>query len=41
MILPSAQIKKYGGEVLAVTNGRQALKLVPMEKNDRYVPVRE
>lgn len=40
-ILPSAQIKKYGGKVLAVTNGRQALRLVPMEKNARYVPVRE
>ena len=35
------QIKKYGGKVLAVTNGRQALRLVPMEKNARYVPVRE
>lgn len=33
--------KKYGGKVLAVTNGRQALRLVPMEKNARYVPVRE
>ena len=33
--------KKYGGEVLAVTNGRQALRLVLMEKNARYVPVRE
>lgn len=30
-----------GGEVLAVTNGRQALRLVLMEKNARYVPVRE
>ena len=35
MILPSAQIKRYGGEVLAVTNGRQALRLVLMEKNAR------
>ena len=35
------QIKKYGGEVLAVTNGRQALRLVLMEKNAQYVPVRE
>lgn len=33
--------KKYGGEVLAVTNGRQALRLVLMEKNAQYVPVRE
>ena len=33
--------KKYGGEVLAVMNGRQALRLVLMEKNARYVPVRE
>ena len=39
MILPLVQIKKYGGEVLAVTNGRQALRLVLMEKNVRYVPV--
>ena len=31
----------FGGEVLAVTNGRQALRLVLMEKNARYVPVRE
>ena len=37
MILHSAQIKKYGGKVLAVTNGRQALRLVPMEKNVEYV----
>ena len=37
----SVQIKKYGGKVLAVTNGRQALRLVPMEKNARYVPVQE
>ena len=28
MILPLAQIKKYGGKVLAVTNGRQTLRLV-------------
>ena len=41
MTLLSVQIKKYGGEVLAVTNGRQALRLVLMEKNARYVPVRE
>ena len=34
-------LKKYGGEVLAVMNGRQALRLVLMEKNARYVPVRE
>ena len=27
--------------VLVVTNGRQALRLVPMERNARYVPVRE
>lgn len=27
--------------VLAVTNGRQALRLVLMEKNARYVPVQE
>ena len=33
--------KKYGGEVLAVMNGRQALRLVLMERNVRYVPVRE
>lgn len=33
--------KKYGGKVLAVTNGRQALRLVLMERNARYVPVRE
>lgn len=33
--------KKYGGKVLADTNGRQALRLVLMEKNARYVPVRE
>lgn len=33
--------KKYGGEVLADTNGKQALRLVLMEKNARYVPVRE
>ena len=37
----SVQIKKYGGEVLAVTKGRQALRLVLMEKNAQYVPVRE
>ena len=30
-----------GGEVLAVMNGRQALRLVLMERNVRYVPVRE
>ena len=41
MTLLSVQIKKYGGKVLVVTNGRQALRLVPMEKNARYVPVRE
>ena len=41
MRLLSVQIKKYGGEVLAVTNGRQALRVVLMEKNARYVPVRE
>ena len=41
MILPLVQIKKYGGKVLADTNGRQALRLVLMEKNARYVPVRE
>ena len=41
MRLLSVQIKKYGGEVLAVMNGRQALRLVPMERNARYVPVRE
>ena len=29
------------GEVLAVMNGRQALRLVLMERNVRYVPVRE
>ena len=29
--------KKYGGKVLAVTNGRQALRLVPMEKKCLYV----
>ena len=28
--------KKYGGKVLADTNGKQALRLVPMEKNARY-----
>lgn len=33
MTLLSVQIKKYGGEVLAVTNGRQALRLVLMERN--------
>ena len=33
--------KKYGGKVLADTNGKQALRLVLMEKNARYVPVRE
>ena len=33
--------KNYGGEVLAVMNGRQALRLVLMERNVRYVPVRE
>lgn len=32
MALLSVQIKKYGGKVLAVTNGRQALRLVPMEE---------
>ena len=37
MILLSAQIKKYGGKVFAVTNGRQALRLVLMEKNARYI----
>ena len=36
MILPLVQIKKYGGKVLADTNGKQALRLVPMEKNARY-----
>ena len=41
MTLLSVQIKKYGGEVLAVMNGRQALRLVLMERNVRYVPVRE
>ena len=41
MRLLSVQIKKYGGEVLAVMNGRQALRLVLMERNVRYVPVRE
>ena len=33
--------KKYGGKVLADTNGRQALRLVLMEKNARYAPVQE
>jgi len=33
--------KKYGGEVLADTNGRQALRLVLMEKNARYALVQE
>ena len=33
--------KKYGGKVLADTNGKQALRLVLMERNARYVPVRE
>lgn len=33
--------KKYGGKVLADTNGKQALRLVLMKKNARYVPVRE
>ena len=33
--------KKYGGKVLADTNGKQALRLVLMEKNAQYVPVRE
>ena len=28
-------------KVLAVTNGRQVLRLVLMEKNARYAPVRE
>ena len=28
--------KKYGGKVLADTNGKQALRLVPLEKNARY-----
>ena len=41
IILPLVQIKKYGGKVLAVTNGRQALRLVLMEKNAQYVLVRE
>ena len=41
MRLLSVQIKKYGGEVLAVMNGRQALRLVLMERNVRYVLVRE
>ena len=31
----------YAKKVLVVTNGRQALRLVPMERNARYVPVRE
>ena len=37
MALLSVQIKKHGGKVLVVTNGRQALRLVPMEKNVEYV----
>ena len=41
MTLLSIQIKKYDGEVLAVTNGRQALRFVLMEKNARYAPVQE
>ena len=32
MTLLSGSNKKYGGEVLAVMNGRQALRLVLMEK---------
>ena len=42
---PSSKVYDSAGmtleEVLAVMNGRQALRLVPMEKNARYVPVRE
>ena len=41
MTLLSVQIKKYGGKVRVVTNGRQALRLVPVERNARYAPVRE
>ena len=41
MILPLVQIKKYGGKVLAITNSRQVLRLALMERNARYVPVRE
>ena len=33
--------KKVWWKVLAVMNGRQALRLVPMERNARYVPVQE
>ena len=33
--------KKYDGEVLAVTNDRQALRLVLMERNARYALVQE
>ena len=33
--------KKVWWKVLVVTNGRQALMLVLMERNVRYVPVRE
>ena len=42
---PSSKVYDSAGmtleEVLAVMNGRQALRLVLMEKNARYVPVRE
>ena len=33
--------KKDGGKVLADTNGRQALRLVLMERNARYALVQE
>ena len=33
--------KKYGGKVLADTNGRQALRLVLMERTARYALVQE
>lgn len=35
MTLLSVQIKKYGGKAVVVTNGRQALRLVQVEKNVR------
>ena len=41
MILPLVQIKKYDGKVLADTNGRQALRLVLMERTARYALVQE
>ena len=41
MCMEELELEPEKAKGFAVTNGRQALRLVLMEKNARYVPVRE